>query len=73
MRAPPPPSMQAAYDLFDKKEGATAKVIGSFLARGLMIAVGLYIFGERDRIWQNAFAASATVGLFVLTWTARHS
>ena len=64
--------MQAAFDLYDGKQGAMNKVILSFIARGVMIAGGLYVFGERDRLWKNAFAASATVELFVLTWTASH-
>ena len=72
MRAPPPPSMQAAFDLYDGKHGALNKVILSFLARGVMIAGGLYLAGERDRLWKNALVASATVELFVLTWTASH-
>ena len=68
---PPPPSMQAAKELHQRKKGAMGKVIASLLLRAMVIGVGLRLSGEKnqDRLFKHAMVSSLSVEAFVLYWT----
>ena len=64
------PSGQAAYGLVSGDWSCLVPVIGTMVARGALIGVGMAVSGERKHLLRNAAAGAVAVEGFVLLWAA---
>lgn len=64
--APPLPSQVAAARLVRGEPGALVQVAFSVLSRTALIATGIQLAGERERVWRYALAGALAVELAVL-------
>lgn len=60
-----PPSATAALD------GDVLKILATYLVRSSVVAGSLYLAGEKDNVWRNAFAGCAAIETVVLYWAAQ--
>ena len=61
------PSADAAKRLIDGESGALGSVIGTTLARAVLIGAGLHVAGTpRARLVKESIAASLAIEVFVL-------
>lgn len=52
-------------------EGCTSS-IGWTITRALSLAAGMWLAGEREKIWRKSLAGSLAVETFVVAWSAAH-
>lgn len=64
------PSSESAYNLVTNPSIGTALVVGrDTLVRGALIAIGMYIAGERKHLVRNALGGAIAIEAFVLAYT----
>lgn len=68
----PLPSQIAANKLLHGAPGALLDVLIWSTFRGLVIAGGLHLAGEREHLWKKAAYATLAIELYVILWTAAH-
>ena len=66
------PSQVAANKLLSGETGALADILFWSMARGFVIAGGLYLAGEREHLAKKAAYATLAIELYVILWTATH-
>lgn len=65
------PSGESASDFVEGKEGATVRLVGHFLGRAVLLALGLAAVGLRDKqLVKASLAGSAAIEAFVLGYAA---
>ena len=66
------PSAEAANRLVRGDAKAIVPVAGTMILRAGLIAAGLYLVGNKERIVPGALAGAAAIEAFVLAWAWSH-
>jgi hypothetical protein len=66
------PSDAAAQKLLAGKPGAVVDVAFWTSVRAALIAGGLWVVGDRHKLWLKGYAGALAVEVFMLLWAATH-
>ena len=60
------PSKEAIVKLLRNEPNGFRDVLLTLVGRSVLIAAGIRLFGEKDKLWKNSFAAALTIELYLL-------
>jgi len=60
------PSKEAVVRYLNEEEGAGFELVKTFVERTGLIAVGIYLLGDRNNLVRNSLSASLAIELYLL-------